>query len=306
MHAAILKFVPNKLTMSASRLALQASKQSPHLLFGVGLVGFGATVYLASKAALELDERIDELHRSVEEVHELRDSEDVDYSEMEYKKDLIYVHTHNVVAISKIYAPTFIVGAVTVACLTKSHKILSNRNAALMAAYSAIEKSYSMYRARVIEELGEEKDREFRYPSETYKTISVNDKGRSIEEIKSRANKDFNPSAYARFFDQLCQDWQKNPEYNFLFLRAQQNYANDLLRSRGHVFLNDVYDMLGIPRSQAGSVVGWVISDRGDNYIDFGIFQGDKPGARDFVNGREGAILLDFNVDGVIFDQIGR
>jgi len=304
MHAAVLKLIPAKASLTAGRLALQASKQSPHILFGAGIVGFGATVYLASKAALSLDERIDELHRSVEEVRELRESDEVEYSTQDYRKDLAYVHTHNAVAIAKMYAPTLIVGFVSIACLTKSHKILSNRNAALMAAYSAIEKSYSMYRQRVAEEFGEDKDREFRHPRETYKAISVDDDGKSIESIKARANKDFEPSAYARFFDELCKEWQRQPEYNFTFLRAQQNYANDILRSRGHVFLNDVYDMLGIPRSKAGSVVGWMLSRDGDNFIDFGIWHGDKPGARDFVNGREGSIFLDFNVDGVIFDKL--
>jgi hypothetical protein len=64
--------------------------------------------------------------------------------------------------------------------------------------------------------------------------------------------------------------------------------------------------MLGIDRSKAGSVVGWVITKEGtgDNFIDFGVFDGDNPRARDFVNGREGSILLDFNVDGVIYDKI--
>lgn len=306
MHSAILKFIPSKVTLTASRFALHASKQSPHILFGVGLVGFGTTVFLASKAALELDDRIDELHRSVAEVHELRESDLVEYNESDYRRDLIYVHAHNAVTIAKMYAPTVIVGLTTVVCLTKSHKILSNRNAALMAAYSALEKSYSLYRKRVVEEFGTDKDIEFRHPAETYKAISIDGDGKSIESIKSRADRDFNPSAYARFFDELCPDWQRTPEYNFLFLRAQQNYANDLLKSRGHVFLNEIYDMLGIPRSQAGSVVGWVIGDMGDNFIDFGIFHGDKAGARDFVNGREGSIFLDFNVDGVIFDQIGK
>ena len=305
MHAAVLKFVPTKASLTAGRLALQMSKQSPHILFGVGIVGFGTTVYLASKAALSLDDRIDELHNTISDVRKMREV-DPEYDNNDYRRDLAYVHAHNAITIAKIYAPTMIVGVVSIACLTKSHKILTNRNAALMAAYSAIEKSYSMYRQRVADEYGEGKEREFRHPAEEYKVITVDENGKSIESIKTRANKDFNPSAYARFFDELCSEWQRQPEYNYTFLRAQQNYANDLLRSRGHIFLNEVYDMLGIPRSQAGTVVGWIISSEGDNYVDFGIYHGDKPGARDFVNGREGSILLDFNVDGVIMDKIGK
>ena len=88
-----------------------------------------------------------------------------------------------------------------------------------------------------------------------------------------------------------------------MFLNGQQNFANDLLQARGHVFLNEVYDMLGIPRSQAGAVVGWV-KEFGDGYVDFGIFDGKTSQARSFVNGEERNILLDFNVAGVIYDLI--
>lgn len=44
-----------------------------------------------------------------------------------------------------------------------------------------------------------------------------------------------------------------------------------------------------------------MISDN-DNFIDFGVFDGDRPRARDFVNGYERSILLDFNVDGASAD----
>jgi hypothetical protein len=106
-------------------------------------------------------------------------------------------------------------------------------------------------------------------------------------------------SPYARFFDEGSPEWKKNSELNRLYVQCQQNYANNLLRARGHVFLNEVYDMLGIDRSQAGSVVGWVIGTDGDNYVDFGL-------QRAFSSGLIGErnILLDFNVDGVIYDKI--
>jgi hypothetical protein len=96
-------------------------------------------------------------------------------------------------------------------------------------------------------------------------------------------------------------NWQKNSEHNKLFLKCQQSYANDMLQARGHVFLNEVYSWLGLEHSKAGAVVGWVINSDGDNFVDFGIFD---PGNSRFVNGQERSILLDFNVDGVIYDKI--
>ena len=310
MHPAILKGVPAKLTVAAGQATLQLSKQSPHILFGAGIVGFGATIYLASKAVLKLDRHVDNFQENLETVKELYDSaKDSDegrasYPKSEYRKDLAYLYANSIYDITKMYAPTVIVGTLTIVCLTKSHTILSNRNTALMAAYSVLERSYNAYRKRVIDEFGEDKDREFRYPTKEIRTLSLDEKGKAVEKVETKTLLD-QYSTYARFFDEMCPDWKRNPEYNLIFLRAQQNWANDLLQARGHVFLNEVYDMLGIPRTKAGAVVGWVIGHEGDNYIDFGLFDGENSAARDFVNGRERSILLDFNVDGVIYDKIG-
>lgn len=310
MHPAILKVVPAKLTVAAGQATLQLSKQSPHILFGAGIVGFGATIYLASKAVLKLDRHVDVFQENLETVKELydsaKDSEEgrASYPKSEYRKDLAYLYANSIYDITKMYAPTVVVGTLTIVCLTKSHTILSNRNTALMAAYSVLERSYNAYRKRVIDEFGEDKDREFRYPTKEIRTLSLDEKGKAVEKVETKTLLD-QYSTYARFFDEMCPDWKRNPEYNLIFLRAQQNWANDLLRARGHVFLNEVYDMLGIPRTKAGAVVGWVIGHEGDNYIDFGLFDGENSAARDFVNGRERSILLDFNVDGVIYDKIG-
>jgi hypothetical protein len=111
-------------------------------------------------------------------------------------------------------------------------------------------------------------------------------------------------SIYACWFDEANRSWSKNPEYNNIFLQCQQNYANDMLHAQGHLFLNEVYDMLGVTRSEAGALVGWVMSKDGDNFVDFGIFEPNNPRARAFVNRDERSILLDFNVDGIIFNLI--
>jgi hypothetical protein len=88
-----------------------------------------------------------------------------------------------------------------------------------------------------------------------------------------------------------------------MFLQCQQNYFNQQLKARGHVFLNEIYDAIGLERSKAGTIVGWVTDGNGDGYIDFGMFE---DASRRFINGIEPSILLDFNVDGVIYDLIER
>lgn len=111
-------------------------------------------------------------------------------------------------------------------------------------------------------------------------------------------------SMYARFFDECCPAWTTSSEYNLHFLLAQQQHANNLLKARRYLFLNEVYDMLGIPRSKAGQCIGWIYDEQnpvGDNHVDFGIY--DRYNS-DFVNTRKNTILLDFNVDGMILDRI--
>jgi hypothetical protein len=177
--------------------------------------------------------------------------------------------------------------------------MLQERNLALTAAYAAVDRAFEGYRAQVVERYGEEEDRELHQRSITAQLAGYDDAGQPVPR-KLDPN---GHSVYARFFDQMSTSWSKEPEYNFVFLKHKQNWFNDLLHARGHIFLNEVYDELGLQRSRAGAVVGWILSDDSDNYVDLGIFD-DTGNARNFVNGREGAILLDFNVDGVIFDKI--
>lgn len=111
-------------------------------------------------------------------------------------------------------------------------------------------------------------------------------------------------SIYARFFDESRAAWVNDSEHNYMFLKLQQDYANELLKKRGYLFLNEVYDMLSIERSNAGQVVGWVYDPEntiGDNYVDFGLK--DERNS-DFMNGNKRSVLLDFNVDGCILDKI--
>ena len=64
--------------------------------------------------------------------------------------------------------------------------------------------------------------------------------------------------------------------------------------------------MLGIPATRAGQQVGWIYDKNDpnkDNFVDFGIYDTNRPSNRDFVNGYERTILLDFNVDGNILNE---
>lgn len=312
-----LQKITTGLSKMTGKTGLVLQKHSPEILLGVGIAGTVASAVLACRATLKVEAVLDNHREKVDKIHEcwqkVQDG-DIDisaYSEQDKKKDLVVTYTQTTVDFIKLYGPAITLGVASLACIISGHGIMKKRNIALMAAYKAVEEGFSAYRKRVIEEHGEEAD--YMYKNGLRKQEIVEAAYTDSDGVKHKAQKkqvlvdDPNGlSVYARFFDESCEQWSKNPEYNLMFLRSQQNYYNDMLKSRGHVFLNEVYDALGIPRTQAGAVVGWMISDNGDNFIDFGVFDGDRPRARDFVNGYERSILLDFNVDGVIYDLFTR
>ena len=211
----------------------------------------------------------------------------------------------------KLYGPSVALGILSITSILVGHKVLRKRNLALAAAYTAIDKSFKNYRSNVVERFGKELDRELKYniKSKEVEEIVVDEKTGEEKVVKKTIDV-VDPSEYsdyARFFEDGCTGWSKDPEFNLMFLKNQQSYANDLLKTRGHLFLNEVYDLLGIPRTKAGNVVGWIYDEEhpvGDNFVDFGIYDINKPKNRDFVNGYERTILLDFNVDGDILNMI--
>ena len=280
-------------TKVAGRTGLKLQKHSPEILMAVGTV-------MACRATRKLDNVIDEQHDEKIYVEDLYSEGEIDHKE--YQKNLTKVYVKTGLRIAKLYGPAVTLQIASIGCILGSHGIMKKRNVALMAAYKAVEQSFNDYRQRVIEEFGEEKDYDLKHGIQ-HEKVKVDEDGKKVTKTLNKADPN-TISQYARFFDAASKEWQGIPEYDLMFLKSQQNYMNDLLRARGHVFLNEVYDALGLERSRAGAVVGWILTKDGDNYVDFGIFDGDRPRTRAFVNGTEENILLDFNVDGVIYDLI--
>lgn len=297
-----MKFVPKKLTRSIARSALKTKKNSPSLFFGAGLIGVVGGTVLACRATLKLPDVLDDFQKDVDglkEDHAARVNNPNDpFTERDAHKDTLYIYSRNTFEVAKLYAPSVAVGAISVACLTGSHVTLKRRNASLTAAFTGVAAAYDEYRRRVQSELGKERELDLYHGAEN--RIVHRPDGNS-EIVKVVDPNSF--SAYSRIFDESCPAWEKGPGVNRLFVQAAQNYFNNRLQIRGHVFLNEVYEHFGFDHTQAGAVVGWVLGSDGDNYIDFGIF--DAYNAH-FVNEWERSIILDFNVDGIIFDKIGR
>lgn len=300
----------NSVTRSFHNIGFQLKKHSPEILVVAGVVGTVTSAVMACKATTKLDSVLEESKDEIDKIKGYVEENGYSekYTEEDQKKDLAIVYTQSAIKVIKLYGPSIALGALSLSAILSSNHILRKRNIALAAAYTTLDKGFKEYRGRVIERFGKELDRELRYnikAKEVQETV-VDENGEEHTETKTVevVDKDVY-SDYARFYDDGCIGWKKDPEANLIFLRRQEDYFNDKLKVVGHVFLNEVYDALGIPRTKSGQVVGWVYDEKnpiGDNYIDFGIYDTNKTGCRDFVNGYERTILLDFNVDGNILD----
>lgn len=293
-----------------NKAKIVVKKYSPEILVGVGIAGTVASAVIACKETTKAGDILDEMNDELDKIHEVSSMNREDYTEQDCKKDTAIVYLQTGIKFVKLYAPSVILGTLSITSILAGHNILRKRHVALAAAYAGIDKSFKEYRNRVIEKFGKELESELRYNLKTQEieTVTMDNDGNETTITETVSVADPNGySDYARFFDDGCLGWTKDPEDNLRFLKIQQTYANEKLKKQGYLFLNDVYGMLGIPVTKAGQCVGWVYDEKnpvGDNFVDFGLYDISKPVVRNFVNGYERTILLDFNVDGNILDLI--
>lgn len=302
----------NSVSRCLSKVSWSLKKHSPEILIAAGVVGTVISAVMACKATTKVSEILYKTKEDIDAIHDCMADESLaeNYAQEDGKKDLVIVYAQTSAKLIKLYAPALALGVLSLGSILASNNIMRKRNVALAAAYATIDTGFKEYRGRVVEKFGEEIDRELKYNIKakqiTETVIDENGEEKNITKTINVAGPN-EYSDYARFFDEGSVYWEKNSEYNLMFLRAEQNFANDRLRSRGYMFLNEIYDRLGLPITKAGQAVGWVYNPEnliGDNCVDFGIYDTHREKARDFVNGYERVILLDFNVDGNILDLI--
>jgi len=270
-------------------------KHSPTILTIAGAGGVVATGILAGKATIQAVPLFEDLQERVLDVKQR-----IERGDPEYQKELFHVYRMSALDIAKVYAPAALAALGSIACIISAHGIMKRRNVALIAAVQLLEKSFNDYRKRVVEEFGEDKDRDYRLGIFEEKTVDP-------ETGKKTTVRRFDPNAmnhYAKIFDEGNPNWEPDPEYNLGFLKIRQEQFNQRLQTKGHLFLNYVYEELGFEPTKAGAICGWVIGKDGDNYVDIGLYAPDDLGQHRFINGLERSIILNFNVDGVIIDKI--
>ena len=295
---------------SLIKAGFKVKKYSPEILVVVGVAGVVTSTVMACKATTKAGDILEEHKNQMNAIDQVVKMDRDDYTEEDHKKDTTIVYTQTAIKFVKLYSPSIMIGALSLGCIIYSHNILTKRNAALAAAYATVDRGFKEYRGRVVERFGKELDHELRYniKAQEFEKTEVDKKGNEkvVKETVNVADPNLY-SDYARFFDDGCNGWSKDPEQNLTFLKCQQAYANEKLKAKGYLFLNDVYKMLGIPATKAGQIVGWIYDEKnpiGDNFVDFGLYDMNKPVVRDFVNGYERTILLDFNVDGNILEMM--
>lgn len=292
-----------------NKAKLSVVKHGPQVMIIGGVAATVVGAAMACKATLKLNDILDETRDTLDKIHMVENRHSEEYTEEDAVKDKTIVYVKTGVKLFKNYAlPMTVMGAGIVSILA-GNKILKNRYAALTAAYATLDSSFKGYRERVKERFGEQVENEIRYNLQVEKHIVTDEEGNVTEKEVVIAPSDIDGySPYAQFYDVGNPNWEEDLDSRMLFLTSQQQYANDLLISRGYLYLNEVYENLGLNKTKAGQIVGWIYdpehNDVGDNYVDFGIFNVNRRNCIDFVNGDCEAILLDFNVDGNIWEKI--
>ena len=280
-------------TRLAGRAGLVLSKHAPTILTAAGTAGFIGTTILASKATLKVEETVAEEAALLVKVHEAHEAGKLEDKDALHDKAILY--TRMTTKLAKLYAPALILGAASIISLATGHGIMLKRNASLAAAYAAVDQAFKTYKKKVESKFGKEAvlDALIATPQEDLTKDEM-----TLEAVTAVDG----VSPYGVIFDEDNVNWSADEDLAKLHLDCQQQYANDILQTRGHIFLNEVYKMLGFPHTPAGAVTGWV-KGQGDDFVDFNIFDGMFEG--EDKNGRTVTKwALDFNVDGVMYDKI--
>ena len=260
-----------------SKAKFRALKALPDGLVVVGVAGFVGTCVLVAKGTKKHEEIKDESDTKLERT----------------KKAVV------------CYAPAGIVGSLAVGCFTGGHYILRKRNVALVAAYKAVDESYNNYRRAVVEKYGEDEDirlkNGLRVEKESVTEIGEDGKKHKVKKEVEYTNGEV--SGYSFIYDK--ENTINHANIDPLIARSElmiaQNSANVILQGRGYICLNEVLRSIGLHERSFGNIVGWQLRGNGDGFVDFGIRQ-----IRTTSEDGGAAFLLDFNVDGPIYQDIDK
>lgn len=309
-----IKTVANTVQKVGGRTLLKCKKASPEIMLVGGLVVGAAAIVSACLATRKVDavvektqEELDAIqNRTAEALEQDINEEAANELAKESKKASFKAYMNAGWKFAKLYAPSAGLLLLSVGLILGSHGVLKKRYVSTAAAYKALDEAFKDYRKRIASIAGEDVEQRF-YNGTDDVEIQLTDP--ETGEVKTtKAQKQLikkKDSPYEFDFNKYTAplDWTNNADHNFMYLRSVQSLCNDKYNAQGHLFLNEVLDAIGLQRTSAGAVVGWVKGSDGDDFVDFGF---SDYYVDDFCDEATNAqnIHLNFNVDGVIYDKI--
>ena len=314
-----------KAGVAAGKTGLKLKQASPELMLAGGLIAGAAAIVTACIATKKVVEEktvataqadLDKIQKNADGA--IKQLDDGDYSRLvgydnidDCKKDIdknrkiesLRVYRHLIFELLKKFGLPVILFILSVGLILGSHGILKKRYVSTTLAYGALDEAFKDYRRRVQESVGEEKEKHlFLGTEDSGETTTYDENGvaqTTKDKVKTHSKK-FSPYEFDWNAQTAPGNWEGNSDYNLMFLKSIQNYANDLLHSRGHVFLNEVLDAIGLKRTEEGQSLGWCLG-LGDDFVDFGI---DEYYSDEYSDAHQDGYLknihLNFNCDGNI------
>lgn len=291
-----MKYVPKAVTRGVGRTVLKAQKNSPTLLFVGGIIGVSVGTVLACRATMRVEDVLVDTQKQLLEADRvfthINRTAPATEDQSDLNKAKAHIYIDSAWKMTKLYGPAVLCMAVSVGCLTKSHRILSDRNTQLTAAYVGLQRFLEGYRGRVRQEIGEEKERDVYYASTPIELAQDTANG----PIKTFGTAPGMKSPYSGIFGPGNGNYQDSHEFNVHFLRIQEQTLTDKLRAQGSLMLNEVYDRLDMPRTPIGAITGWMIGHQdSDDFVEFDIIP---------LHDNYGSLMVDFNVAGVVYDML--
>lgn len=281
----VINGIPQSFEKLFAKQKIKINKYLPEIMLGGSIITGAAAIATTALASYKVKDKLDELDEN--------NATDIEKA----------------LSLCKLYATPAGLAVTSVTLGVGAFTKMKGRYIGAVAAYNGIKMTFDNYRDRVKKDQGEEKDYEYMTGSSKAKIVNIDENGVQTEVEEEHASIVPGLSQYAIIWDEYLpngqqnHNWDQNTNFNYMFLKTQESIMNDMLQSRGHVFLNEVLEAIGYPHTQAGAVVGWV-KGHGDDIIDFGLYNNETERIKRFVNGNQNTIILDFNVDGVIYDLI--
>lgn len=304
---------------AASGSGLFFKAHAPEILVGTGVVGFGLTVVGACKATSKAHDILEAKEEALND-NDLAFQDNI-ISEKDHEDNIRQINRNSKWMLVKAYTPTATGLVVSVILVLGGYRMINGRLVKTAAAYKILEDGFGRYRENVRDEFGEDADWRMLNtirPERLEAAEKEREANREIEADKKRKKKNHDKrrtahqEVYSKIFDQYSDRWRRSwtPDQVWDYLRQKQREANDMLRIRKHIFLNEIYDMLGMDRTEEGAVVGWILTKSNPNsFVDFGLDTMPEDERRRFLTAERNEdirIWLRFNPDGLIYNMIDK